>query len=66
MLDHMGFAVADAERWKRLYEQAVAPLGITLVMPVTTAKPNPALRLREAFGWNERPEPLLDALLITH
>ena len=35
MLDHVGFAVADAERSKRFYEQALAPLGIPLIMTVT-------------------------------
>ena len=35
MLDHVGFAVADAERSKRFYEEALAPLGITLIMSVT-------------------------------
>ena len=35
MIDHVGFAVADAERSRRFYEQALAPLGITLVMSVT-------------------------------
>ena len=35
MLDHVGFAVADAERSKRFYEAALAPLGITLIMSVT-------------------------------
>jgi catechol 2,3-dioxygenase-like lactoylglutathione lyase family enzyme len=35
MLDHVGFAVADAERSRRFYEQALAPLGITLVMSVS-------------------------------
>ena len=35
MLDHVGFAVADAERSKRFYEQALAPLGITLIMTAT-------------------------------
>ena len=34
MLDHVGFAVADAERSRRFYEQALAPLGITLIMSV--------------------------------
>jgi len=34
MLDHVGFAVADAERSKRFYEKALAPLGITLIMSV--------------------------------
>ena len=35
MLDHVGFAVADAERSRRFYEQALAPLGISLIMTVT-------------------------------
>ncbi len=38
MLDHVGFAVADAERSKRFYEAALAPLGITLIMSVTPAQ----------------------------
>jgi catechol 2,3-dioxygenase-like lactoylglutathione lyase family enzyme len=35
MLDHVGIAVADAERSRRFYEQALAPLGIGLIMSVT-------------------------------
>jgi len=35
MLDHVGFAVADAERSRRFYEGALAPLGIGLIMSVT-------------------------------
>ena len=35
MLDHVGFAVSDAERSRRFYERALAPLGITLIMSVT-------------------------------
>jgi catechol 2,3-dioxygenase-like lactoylglutathione lyase family enzyme len=35
MLDHVGFAVADSERSRRFYEQALAPLGITLIMSVS-------------------------------
>ncbi|HYD11768.1 MAG TPA: VOC family protein [Allosphingosinicella sp.] len=35
MLDHVGFAVADAERSRTFYEQALAPLGIGLIMTVT-------------------------------
>lgn len=38
MLDHVGFAVADAERSKRFYEQALAPLGIALIMSVPPDK----------------------------
>lgn len=32
MLDHIGIAVADAERARIFYEQALAPLGIGLIM----------------------------------
>lgn len=32
MLDHVGFAVADYQRSKAFYEQALAPLGFTLLM----------------------------------
>ena len=35
MLDHIGFAVSDAERSRAFYEQALAPLGIGLIMSVT-------------------------------
>jgi len=35
MLDHVGFAVADAERSRAFYEQALAPLGIALIMTAT-------------------------------
>jgi catechol 2,3-dioxygenase-like lactoylglutathione lyase family enzyme len=38
MLDHVGFAVSDAERSKGFYERALAPLGITLIMSVTPEK----------------------------
>jgi catechol 2,3-dioxygenase-like lactoylglutathione lyase family enzyme len=38
MLDHMGFAVSDYGRSKAFYEQALAPLGISLLMePVEEA-----------------------------
>jgi catechol 2,3-dioxygenase-like lactoylglutathione lyase family enzyme len=35
MLDHVGFAVADAERSRAFYEQALAPLGVALIMTAT-------------------------------
>src|SRR5581483_10585016 len=38
MLDHVGFAVSDAERSRRFYEQALAPLGITLIKSVPPEK----------------------------
>ena len=34
MIDHVGFAVADAERSRAFYEAALAPLGLKLVMSV--------------------------------
>jgi catechol 2,3-dioxygenase-like lactoylglutathione lyase family enzyme len=38
MLDHVGFAVTDYARSKAFYEQALAPLGIALLMePVAQA-----------------------------
>lgn len=36
-LDHVGLAVADYERSKTFYEQALAPLGITLLMEFSGA-----------------------------
>jgi catechol 2,3-dioxygenase-like lactoylglutathione lyase family enzyme len=32
MLDHLGFGVSDHQRSKAFYEQALAPLEITLLM----------------------------------
>src|SRR5262245_23654911 len=32
MLDHMGFGVSDYDRSKAFYEQALAPLGVRLLM----------------------------------
>jgi catechol 2,3-dioxygenase-like lactoylglutathione lyase family enzyme len=38
MLDHVGFGVSDYQRSKAFYEQALAPLGIELLMePVAQA-----------------------------
>ena len=38
MLDHVGFGVSDYQRSKAFYEQALAPLGIALLMePVAQA-----------------------------
>jgi len=34
MIDHIGFPVSDYARSKAFYEQALAPLGYTLVMEV--------------------------------
>jgi catechol 2,3-dioxygenase-like lactoylglutathione lyase family enzyme len=35
MLDHVGFAVKDAERSRSFYSAALAPLGIEILMTVT-------------------------------
>lgn len=35
MLDHIGIAVADAERSRKFYEAALAPIGIAMIMEVT-------------------------------
>jgi catechol 2,3-dioxygenase-like lactoylglutathione lyase family enzyme len=35
MLDHTGFAVADLQASKRFYAEALASLGITLILEVT-------------------------------
>lgn len=34
MLDHVGFAVSDAEVSKHFYQAALAPLGLSLIMTV--------------------------------
>ncbi|MEA3048985.1 MAG: hypothetical protein QOG84_821 [Sphingomonadales bacterium] len=35
MLDHVGFAVADAARSRAFYEKALAPIGIALIATAT-------------------------------
>lgn len=35
MLDHVGFAVADAERSRAFYEKTLVPIGITLIATAT-------------------------------
>lgn len=35
MIDHIGLAVSDLERSRRFYGDALAPLGIAIVMEVT-------------------------------
>ncbi len=37
MLDHVGIAVADYPRSKAFYEQALAPLGMRLLMEFSEA-----------------------------
>lgn len=54
MLDHVGFAVADAARSRRFYEQALAPLGITLIMTVTPEQTGSG-GTAHGFGSNGKP-----------
>ena len=54
MLDHVGFAVTDAERSKQFYEAALAPLGISLVMSVPPDKTE-AGGTAHGFGSNGKP-----------
>jgi len=37
MLDHVGFTVSDYDRSKAFYVEALAPLGVTLVLEVAEA-----------------------------
>ena len=37
MIDHVGYGVSDYQRSKAFFEQALAPLGITLLMEVKEA-----------------------------
>src|SRR5436305_13009348 len=54
MLDHVGFAVADAERSRAFYEAALAPLGITLIMTATPDQTE-AGGTAHGFGSNGKP-----------
>src|SRR5687768_4968910 len=54
MLDHVGFAVSDIERSRRFYEQALAPLGITLIMSVTPEQTESG-GTGHGFGSNGKP-----------
>lgn len=54
MLDHVGFAVTDAERSRAFYEQALAPLGLTLIMTVP-AEENGSGGTAHGFGTEANP-----------
>ena len=54
MLDHVGFAVADAERSRAFYEATLAPLGITLIMSVTPEQTESG-GTAHGFGSNGKP-----------
>jgi catechol 2,3-dioxygenase-like lactoylglutathione lyase family enzyme len=38
MLDHLGLVVTDLNRSRAFYEQALAPLGISVLMEITAAQ----------------------------
>ena len=54
MLDHVGFAVADAERSREFYEVALAPLGMGLIMSIPAAE-NPSGGAAHGFGVEGNP-----------
>jgi catechol 2,3-dioxygenase-like lactoylglutathione lyase family enzyme len=54
MLDHVGFAVADAERSRAYYEKALAPIGITLIATATPDQTE-AGGTAHGFGSNGKP-----------
>jgi catechol 2,3-dioxygenase-like lactoylglutathione lyase family enzyme len=54
MLDHVGFAVADAERSRAFYEKALAPIGIALIMSVSPEQTE-AGGTAHGFGANGKP-----------
>ena len=54
MIDHVGFAVADAEASRRFYEQALAPLGLSLIMTVP-AEQNGSGGTAHGFGKGGNP-----------
>lgn len=54
MLDHVGFAVTDAEVSRSFYEAALAPLGLTLIMTVP-AEENGSGGTAYGFGTEHNP-----------
>ena len=54
MLDHVGFAVTDAERSRVFYEAALAPLGIALIKTATPDQTE-AGGTAHGFGTNGKP-----------
>lgn len=54
MIDHVGFAVTDADRSRQFYEQALAPLGVSLIMSVTP-KQTEAGGTAHGFGSDGKP-----------
>ena len=54
MLDHVGFAVADAEVSREFYERVLAPLGLGLIMTVP-AEENGSGGTAHGFGTKGNP-----------
>jgi hypothetical protein len=54
MIDHIGFSVSDYERAKAFYQTALAPLGYSLVMEVTTEQTGHDAAA--GFGANGKPD----------
>ena len=55
MIDHIGFAVSDYEKFKAFYTKALAPLGYTLIMEVSAAD-NPSDHPAAGFGIGGKPD----------
>lgn len=53
MIDHVGFPVSDYARSKAFYENALAPLGYTLIMEV---RQNESDSPAAGFGANGKPD----------
>jgi len=56
MIDHIGFAVRDAETSRIFYETALAPLGISLIMSAT---PDQTASGGTAHGFGKDGKPFL-------
>lgn len=53
MIDHVGFPVADYEQAKSFYQEALAPLGYTLLMEVGQSENE---SLAAGFGADDKPD----------
>src|SRR5512139_310110 len=53
MIDHTGLTVSDAEKSRRFYEGALAPLGYAMLMQV----PKEVTGGRSVFGFGVAPKP---------
>lgn len=53
MIDHTGVSVSDFGKSKRFYEQALAPIGYTLLMELSAAVTGHA----DVAGFGEAPKP---------